>query len=319
MIAAGNVKYNYAQLMGIWQQAGGNPHAAAMAAAIAMAESGGNSAAYGVNHNGSTDRGLWQINSIHGAQSTFDIMGNARAAVAISSNGTNWRPWTTYNTGAYRQYLQGNVPAATNVPINGTNAAANQPAPTNDSGSLQTQEAGFSPLDCMKNPAKCAADLFNDATGAVLNPGKIIMSIIGMVINPLISLIAGVIGMTAGAAMMIVGLWMMISSTQTGQRMRQGAGTAIGVAGLAAGQPEVMAAGSGLGRSGVRGGVQSAGAQRTVSIRQKQMGQRQQQMTQRELIRQRGLTQRQQQRQQQQAQPSTRAQLNEQAYSYRQP
>ena len=33
---------------------------------------------------------------------TYNPMGNAKAALAISSNGTNWRPWTTYVTGAYR-------------------------------------------------------------------------------------------------------------------------------------------------------------------------------------------------------------------------
>jgi hypothetical protein len=67
-----------------------------MAAAIAMAESGGNpNAVNGSNSNGSTDRGLWQINSIHGSQSTLDPLANARAAVGISKGGTDWRPWCT--------------------------------------------------------------------------------------------------------------------------------------------------------------------------------------------------------------------------------
>ena len=35
------------------------------------------------------------------AQATFNPMGNAKAAIAISSNGRNWRPWTTDVTGAY--------------------------------------------------------------------------------------------------------------------------------------------------------------------------------------------------------------------------
>jgi hypothetical protein len=37
-IAAGNIQYNYAQLEGIWTQAGGSTGAAPIAAAIAMAE-----------------------------------------------------------------------------------------------------------------------------------------------------------------------------------------------------------------------------------------------------------------------------------------
>jgi hypothetical protein len=93
--------YTFAQLQELWKQAGGNPAAAAIAAAVALAESAGNPNAVNTNGGRSTDRGLWQINSVHGAQSTFDPMGNARAAVALSSNGSNWKPWcTAYTDGA---------------------------------------------------------------------------------------------------------------------------------------------------------------------------------------------------------------------------
>ena len=86
----------------LWVQAGGSRGAAFTAAEIAMAESSGRQ--YAVNTNGgrSTDRGYFQVNSIHGALSTYDPLGNAKAAVAISDNGRNWRPWVTYNSGAYR-------------------------------------------------------------------------------------------------------------------------------------------------------------------------------------------------------------------------
>lgn len=87
--------YSFSQLEDLWRQAGGNPLSAGMAAAIAMAESGGNPSATHTNSNGTVDRGLWQINSIHGAQSTLDPLANARAAVAISGNGSSWRPWCT--------------------------------------------------------------------------------------------------------------------------------------------------------------------------------------------------------------------------------
>lgn len=89
------MKYSFSQLEDLWKQAGGNPVYAAMAAAIAMAESGGNSDSKNGNSNGTTDRGLWQINSIHGGLSTFDPNANAKAAVSISKNGTTWRPWCT--------------------------------------------------------------------------------------------------------------------------------------------------------------------------------------------------------------------------------
>lgn len=85
--------YTAEQLKQLWIQAGGNPQNAALAAAVALAESGGNPNAGPVNKNGSTDRGLWQINSIHGSLSSFDPLQNAKAAVQISNNGANWRPW----------------------------------------------------------------------------------------------------------------------------------------------------------------------------------------------------------------------------------
>ena len=86
-------------LEALWEAAGGSHAEAFMAAEIAMAESGGRQYAYSPTN----DYGYWQINGSHGpAQATFNPMGNARAAIAISSNGSNWRPWTTYVTGAYR-------------------------------------------------------------------------------------------------------------------------------------------------------------------------------------------------------------------------
>jgi LysM repeat protein len=85
-------------LEALWESAGGSPGEAFMAAEIAMAESGGNQYALSPTD----DYGYWQINASHGpAEATFNAYGNARAAIAISDDGTNWSPWTTYVTGAY--------------------------------------------------------------------------------------------------------------------------------------------------------------------------------------------------------------------------
>jgi LysM repeat protein len=81
----------------IWQDAGGNPSDAFMAAEIAMAESGGNQYALSPTD----DYGYWQINASNGALATFNAYGNARAAVILSGNGSNWGAWTTYTSGAY--------------------------------------------------------------------------------------------------------------------------------------------------------------------------------------------------------------------------
>ena len=88
-------------LEALWESAGGSPGAAFTAAKIAQAESSGRQYATNQNGNGTVDRGYWQINSIWGGLSTFDPAGNARAAVQISHDGTDWSPWVTYTTGAY--------------------------------------------------------------------------------------------------------------------------------------------------------------------------------------------------------------------------
>jgi LysM repeat protein len=84
-------------LEGLWRSAGGAPWAAVTAASIAEAESGGRQYATG----SVGERGYWQINPVNGALSTYDAYGNARSAVIMSRDGTNWHPWTTWVDGAY--------------------------------------------------------------------------------------------------------------------------------------------------------------------------------------------------------------------------
>lgn len=81
-----------------------------LAAAVAMAESGGDPQILGdVEYGGSI--GLWQINlpsnPQYDASALKDPTYNANAALAISKNGTNWNPWTTYRTGAYKRWYSG--------------------------------------------------------------------------------------------------------------------------------------------------------------------------------------------------------------------
>ena len=81
----------------LWTSAGGNSADAFMAAEIAEAESGGNQYALSPTD----DYGYWQINASNGALATFNAYGNARSAIALSDDGSNWNAWTTYRTGAY--------------------------------------------------------------------------------------------------------------------------------------------------------------------------------------------------------------------------
>lgn len=90
-----------------------SPVTLAQATAIAFAESGGNERA----HNAvppDDSYGLWQINmygdlgparrsqfGLSSNEALYDIATNARAMHAISSQGTNWKPWTTFQGARY--------------------------------------------------------------------------------------------------------------------------------------------------------------------------------------------------------------------------
>lgn len=108
------------------QSAGLSQSAARIAAAVAMAESGGRTTA----HNPvppDDSYGLWQINmlgsmgpsrraqfGLSSNKDLFDPAKNAKAMAAISSGGTNWQPWSTYTNGAYRKHLDGGLAADPN-------------------------------------------------------------------------------------------------------------------------------------------------------------------------------------------------------------
>jgi hypothetical protein len=81
-----------------------------LAAAIAMAESSGDTQAVGHNRKPrSTDRGLFQINSRWhfevSDRCAFDARCNAEAALRISEGGRDWHQWSTWHNGAYKAYL----------------------------------------------------------------------------------------------------------------------------------------------------------------------------------------------------------------------
>jgi hypothetical protein len=119
------VNYTLAQLQALAVSVGfPDP---ALAAAVAMAESGGDPCANGDPHNSSscsndyssTSFGLWQIHvtahpQYNSSQLKNDVNYNAQAALAISSKGANWNPWSTYTSGAYKKYYTG--PSAPGVP-----------------------------------------------------------------------------------------------------------------------------------------------------------------------------------------------------------
>lgn len=83
----------YDQVMNLWMQAGGNPQAASMAAAVADASSGLNPSSTYTNPDGTQSIGLWLIPSNGSPPGSTDPLSNARAAVQQSNNGTDWSQW----------------------------------------------------------------------------------------------------------------------------------------------------------------------------------------------------------------------------------
>jgi len=98
--------------------AGFDPSAALIGTQIAEAESGGNPVALGdtsiEDGTWGPSYGLWQIRTVKGQTGqggTRDISAlsagvsaQAAAEYQISRGGTDWSPWTTYRTGAYRRF-----------------------------------------------------------------------------------------------------------------------------------------------------------------------------------------------------------------------
>ena len=115
--------YSYAQLMSLWINAGGPKALAPLAAAIAEAESGGNSDAYnGHDSNGrggtQVSAGLWQISNgtMTPVPGWSNPATNAQDAVAKWKGASGFSPWGTYTSGAYKAFMNGSTTPDPNVP-----------------------------------------------------------------------------------------------------------------------------------------------------------------------------------------------------------
>jgi|SRR3954463_10666006 hypothetical protein len=117
------------QIAAFAKQAGVKGDNLAIAVAVALAESNGDTEAYNpVPPDNSY--GLWQINLFgklaaerkkqFGFKTPFELFNpalNAKAMYAISNGGVNWKPWTTYTSGKYRVYLPRGKVAAANAGV----------------------------------------------------------------------------------------------------------------------------------------------------------------------------------------------------------
>jgi hypothetical protein len=128
-VAPSPTTLSYQQIENLWIQNGGPPSAAPIMAAIAEAESGGNTQS--LNNTPSTGDysvGLWQINYFDGmlagrtaeygspSQLQADPNLQAKAAISLYGGGGGLSNWTTYTSGAYKKYLNGaNASAASAI------------------------------------------------------------------------------------------------------------------------------------------------------------------------------------------------------------
>lgn len=102
-------RLSYEQIAYVAYVAGFRGDSLVKAVAISAAESGRNRYATNDNRDGSTDRGLWQINSRAWPNVTPDMAftpsAAAKAAFSISRSGTNFSPWVAYTNGAYLAHI----------------------------------------------------------------------------------------------------------------------------------------------------------------------------------------------------------------------
>lgn len=121
---------NQSEIYTLARRAGLPDGRAKIAAAIAMAESGGNPAT--VVHDSDDDSyGLWQINLAPSAggtnrirqwgltdpQQLLDPATNARVMSALSHQGQNFNPWTTFTSGRYKTFMTNQVSVVDTIAV----------------------------------------------------------------------------------------------------------------------------------------------------------------------------------------------------------
>jgi lysozyme-like protein len=125
-------------LIDILKQAGFKGEGLKMAYAIVMAESSGNARAHNGNAGtGDNSYGLFQINMLgamgperrarYGLSSNddlYDPLTNAKIAYAMSNGGKNWSAWSTFGSGAYKDYYGGSMGATVSSSGNASLAAS---------------------------------------------------------------------------------------------------------------------------------------------------------------------------------------------------
>ena len=159
-------KLSASEIKGYAIKAGVTGQNATIATAIALAESDGDTDAINTaNRNGSTDYGLWQINSVHSAllnsHNWRDPADNAAMMFSISNGGRNWTPWSTFTSGKYLAHM----------------AAASGAADTSVTGGVTTVGNTENPFTALQNFATMISNPHNWVRlGLVVGGGIMVMT-----------------------------------------------------------------------------------------------------------------------------------------------
>jgi Lysozyme like domain len=227
--------YSYSQLEGLWINAGGPRAVAGVAAAIADAESHGNSQAVNRTDNNGTQTswGLWQIsNGTHG-QPVPDILDpavNAQQAVAKYNNaGHQFTPWGTYDSGAYQAFLGGSTTPDTNVPGLGAPAPPGTGEPSSATCLLWLPSVGLGPVS---TPHVCLIDRTEARAvlGALLMASGGFVLALGVLVLAAYGLKSSGAGKAAGRALQVAGAATAVVAPEAGIPVAA-AGTEVASAG----------------------------------------------------------------------------------------
>lgn len=209
-MSCGGTVYTYAQLETLWIQAGGPKALAPVAAAIAEAESSGCSDALNLTDNNGTQTsvGLWQVsNGTHQYPASWlTASGNASEAVAKYKAGTpasgpnSFTPWGTFNSGAYKAYVNGSTTPAASVPGSAPGAAPGSGSGTGSGSAPAACLFGFPGFSIPVIGSVGSFCLFSKAEARAIIGGLLMVTGGGLVVIGALILAAGAFQQSGAAA-----------------------------------------------------------------------------------------------------------------------
>lgn len=118
---SGDNASDYGEIFAVFKRHAASDAQADIGTAVVLAESAGHFSAHNVTASTGDDSIGWgQINLLaHGRYRSFDLYdvdNNVAAIKDVSSNYTNWQPWTTFRNGAHKKYLRGTSPPPSSPP-----------------------------------------------------------------------------------------------------------------------------------------------------------------------------------------------------------